>query len=170
MRSLKSFVVALAGLGLAACAHQQEAKTEAAPPPAPVAQPAPPPPAPEPAPVSQDSQDLEALIRGTVIHFDFNGDQLSTDSRDRLDKLATAIRKRGDVTLKISGNCDERGTEEYNIALGQRRADVAKKYLVGLGIDSGKLDTVSFGKERPADPAHTESAWANNRRDEFQPR
>jgi peptidoglycan-associated lipoprotein len=169
MKSLKTLTVALAGLGLAACAHQQEAKTETAPPPAPVAQKAPPPPEPAPAP-SRDSQDLEALIRGTVIHFDFNGDQLSPDSRDRLDQLATAIRKRGDVTVKISGNCDERGTEEYNIALGQRRADVAKKYLVSLGVDSTHVDTVSFGKEKPADPAHSESAWAANRRDEFQPR
>jgi peptidoglycan-associated lipoprotein len=169
MKSLKTLTVALAGFALAACAHQQEAKTETAPPPAPVAQQAPPP-APEPAPVSQDSQDLEAMIRGTVIHFDFNGDQLSTESRDRLDKLANAIRKRDQVTIKISGNCDERGTEEYNIALGQRRADVAKKYLVSLGVDSHHVDTVSFGKEKPADPGHDEGAWAANRRDEFQPR
>jgi peptidoglycan-associated lipoprotein len=170
MKIFSTIVGALAACGLIGCAHQQEAKTQTAPPPV-VAQKPLPPPAPEPAPApSHDSQDLEAMIRGTVIHFDFNQDLLSSESRERLDKLATAIRKKGDVTLKISGNCDERGTEEYNIALGQRRAEVAKKYLVGLGVDSHQVDTVSFGKEKPAADGHSEDAWAANRRDEFQPR
>jgi peptidoglycan-associated lipoprotein len=151
------------------CAHQQATKVEEAPPPAPVAKAAP---APQPEatpPPTQENQDLEALIRGTVIHFDFNEDVLSSDSQDRLQRLADVLRKRSDSHIKISGNCDERGTEEYNIALGQRRADVARKYLVSLGVRSQQLDTVSYGKEKPADPRHTEDAWAANRRDDFQP-
>ena len=67
----------------------------------------------------------------------------------------------------IEGHCDERGTEEYNIALGERRANSAKKYLINLGVNPSQLSTISFGEEKPADPGHNEEAWAKNRRDEF---
>jgi len=160
---------ACAALALGGCAHQQETKVEQTPPPAPAAQPAKPAPEPEAAAPSQASQDLESLIRGTVIHFDYNEDLLTPESRDRLTKLSEVIRGHKDSHIKISGNCDERGTEEYNIALGQRRADVARKYLVSLGVNSRQIDTVSYGKEKPADPGHDENAWAANRRDDFQP-
>ncbi len=71
--------------------------------------------------------------------------------------------------VRIEGNCDERGTVEYNLALGQKRADAAKAYLVNLGADPKKLETVSYGKEKPVDPGHNEAAWAKNRRDNFTP-
>ena len=69
--------------------------------------------------------------------------------------------------IVIEGHCDERGTEEYNIALGERRASSAKKYLINLGVKSGQLSTISYGEEKPADLGNDEEAWAKNRRDEF---
>ncbi len=71
--------------------------------------------------------------------------------------------------VRIEGNCDERGTVEYNLVLGQKRADAAKGYLVSLGVDASRLDTISYGKEKPVDPGHDEAAWAKNRRDHFTP-
>jgi peptidoglycan-associated lipoprotein len=71
--------------------------------------------------------------------------------------------------LRIEGNCDERGTVEYNLALGQKRADAAKAYLVSLGVGANRLETISYGKEKPVDPGHNEAAWAKNRRDHFTP-
>jgi peptidoglycan-associated lipoprotein len=69
--------------------------------------------------------------------------------------------------IRIEGNCDERGTVEYNLALGEKRANAALDYLVKMGIDPSRISTVSYGKERPMDPGHTEAAWAKNRRDDF---
>jgi peptidoglycan-associated lipoprotein len=69
--------------------------------------------------------------------------------------------------IVIEGHCDERGTAEYNIALGERRAKSVKRYLINLGVDSSQLSTISYGEERPADPGHNEAAWAKNRRAEF---
>ena len=69
--------------------------------------------------------------------------------------------------MRVEGNCDERGTQEYNLALGQRRADAAKKFLMALGVAEHRIGTISYGEERPADPGHNERAWALNRRDEF---
>jgi peptidoglycan-associated lipoprotein len=71
--------------------------------------------------------------------------------------------------VRIEGNCDERGTVEYNLVLGQKRADAAKGYLVNLGVDASRLDTISYGKEKPVDPGHDEAAWAKNRRVHFAP-
>jgi peptidoglycan-associated lipoprotein len=69
--------------------------------------------------------------------------------------------------VQIQGHCDERGTVEYNLALGEKRASAAKDYLVGMGINPDRLSTISYGEERPANPGHNEAAWAQNRRDEF---
>jgi len=101
-----------------------------------------------------------------VIHFEFNDSSLTTEARRQLDKAVDCFKgRRGAVTL--SGHCDERGTEEYNLHLGERRANSVKKYLSALGIDPKGLKTVSYGKERPADPGHDEAAWAKNRRVEL---
>jgi peptidoglycan-associated lipoprotein len=161
------FAAAVAALAAFGCAHNQQTKTQETPP-APMA--TPPPPAAKPvAEAPPPAEDLDGLIRATVIHFEFNQDVLTSESRDHLQKLAEAMRGHSGLHVKIAGNCDERGTEEYNIALGQRRAEVAKKYLAKLGVTSAQIDTVSYGKEKPADPGHSEEAWAQNRRDEFQP-
>jgi len=77
------------------------------------------------------------------------------------------MKKNPGAKVQIEGHCDERGTPEYNLALGQRRADSTKKYLVNLGIDGSRLSTISYGEEKPADPGHNEAAWAKNRRAVF---
>jgi peptidoglycan-associated lipoprotein len=101
------------------------------------------------------------------IHFAFDKYDLDTEARTILDTDAKWLNTHPGYTILIEGNCDERGSIEYNIALGQRRADEAMKYLADLGIDKSKISTVSYGKEKPIDPGHNEEAWAKNRRDHF---
>ncbi len=106
-------------------------------------------------------------IESTMIHFDFDKADLKPEAREVLKKLAEWLLKHPEFNLRIEGYCDERGTEEYNLALGQRRADAAKKYLVELGVSPDRITTISYGEENPIDPRHCEEAWAKNRRDEF---
>ncbi|MGZ6220637.1 MAG: peptidoglycan-associated lipoprotein Pal [Syntrophales bacterium] len=101
------------------------------------------------------------------IRFDFDKSTLRPKDRAILDRHADLLMQNKNYTLVIEGNCDERGTTEYNMALGQRRAMEAKKYLVNLGVEDARIKTISYGKERPLDPGHTEEAWAKNRRDRF---
>jgi peptidoglycan-associated lipoprotein len=115
----------------------------------------------------RERQDLASLLQGTVIHFDYDAYLLTPDGQARLQNLAEALREHRTVQIKIAGNCDSRGTDEYNLVLGQQRAGAAKKYLVNLGIDPKRIEIISYGKERPVDPRDTEEAWAANRRDEF---
>ncbi len=84
-------------------------------------------------------------------------------------KNADWFKANANQKVRIEGNCDERGTVEYNLALGQKRADSAKNYLVGLGVNAASLDTISYGKERPVCNEHNEECWAKNRRDHFEP-
>ncbi len=100
------------------------------------------------------------------IFFDFDSFQLTPAARDTLVKDAKLIQAKG-VKLRIEGHCDERGSDEYNLALGEKRAKAARQYLVTLGISADNLSVISYGKEKPADRGHTEAAWAKNRRDEF---
>jgi len=100
------------------------------------------------------------------IRFDFNEFSLSEQSRAAAERDAECI-KRNHRAVLIQGNCDERGTVEYNLVLGENRADAVRRYLAGLGVDESALKTVSYGKERPKDPGHTEAAWAINRRVEL---
>ncbi|HEX3071251.1 MAG TPA: peptidoglycan-associated lipoprotein Pal [Thermoanaerobaculia bacterium] len=108
-----------------------------------------------------------AQSRGYVqdAFFEFNEATLSASAQAALTSSATWLKKNGQYNLLIEGHCDERGTEQYNLALGDRRANQAKEYLVTLGVDAGRIRTVSYGEERPFDPGHDESAWAKNRRD-----
>jgi peptidoglycan-associated lipoprotein len=101
------------------------------------------------------------------IHFAFDKYDLDTEARAILAMAAKWINAHPGHDMLIEGNCDERGSIEYNIALGQRRADEAMKYLVNLGVGNSRISTVSYGKERPLDPGHDEEAWAKNRRDHF---
>ena len=101
------------------------------------------------------------------IYFDFDSSALSDQARKTLTSNADYLRKSAAAKLSIEGNCDERGSAEYNIALGEKRAKTAMKYLVTMGIPEDHLATVSYGKEKPADQGHDEAAWAKNRRDEF---
>jgi peptidoglycan-associated lipoprotein len=101
------------------------------------------------------------------IHFDFNKYNIRQNDRIILSRNAAYLSKNNNVKIVIEGNCDERGTAEYNMALGERRADEAKQYLVNLGIDGKRITTISYGSEKPLDPGHDEDAWAKNRRDHF---
>jgi peptidoglycan-associated lipoprotein len=121
------------------------------------------------APVKEEvKDDIDALLKGLAVHFDFDRADLTPDSRGRLDGLAERMRKSPAVHIKVAGNCDELGTEEYNLALGQKRADAVKEYLSKLGVDPARVDTVSFGEEKPLDSAHTPEAWSANRRGDIQ--
>ena len=101
------------------------------------------------------------------IHFDFDKYIIHPEDRQVLASHADFLLKNKNVKIIIEGNCDERGTAEYNLALGERRAKEAKNYLVNLGVAQKRIKTISYGKERPLDPAHNEEAWAKNRRDHF---
>jgi peptidoglycan-associated lipoprotein len=101
------------------------------------------------------------------VHFDFNSAALTDAARATIEKHALWLQNRRQAKVTIEGHCDERGTVEYNLALGEQRARAARDYLVSLGVASDRLRAVSFGKERPLDPANNEAAWAKNRRDHF---
>jgi len=99
------------------------------------------------------------------IKFAFDKYDLSAEARGVLSKLADWLNLHQDFEVTIEGHCDERGTTEYNLALGERRAEAAKAYLVTLGVDKMKITTISYGEEMPVDPASNEAAWSKNRRD-----
>lgn len=108
-----------------------------------------------------------AQQRGYIADAFFNYDEstLSAEAQNALQTSASWLKKNAQYNLLIEGHCDERGTEQYNLALGDRRANTAKEYLMTLGVDAGRIRIVSYGEERPFDPGHDESAWAKNRRD-----
>jgi peptidoglycan-associated lipoprotein len=105
-----------------------------------------------------------------TIYFDFDKYNLRDDARRQLDANADILRNSTDMNIVIEGHCDERGTDEYNLALGERRAQAAREYLVRLGIDAARINVISYGEERPVAPGHDEESWALNRRGEFVPR
>jgi len=98
------------------------------------------------------------------IHFDFDKYDIRPGDAEILKGNAALLKRYTNVKMQIEGHCDERGTIEYNLALGERRANSTKKYLISLGISPGRISTISYGKERPLDPGHNEEAWAKNRR------
>jgi peptidoglycan-associated lipoprotein len=101
------------------------------------------------------------------IFFEFDKSNISPEAREILKTNADFLLKNGNSKVVIEGHCDERGTAEYNMALGQRRAQETKNYLVNLGIKEPRIKTISYGEERPFDPGHDEDAWAKNRRAHF---
>jgi len=107
------------------------------------------------------------IFESERIHFDFDLAELRPEARETLKKKAEWLKANPGFSLLIEGNCDERGTVEYNLALGERRAGAAMKYLVDLGVPAEKISTVSYGEERPLDAGHDEESWTKNRRDDF---
>jgi peptidoglycan-associated lipoprotein len=101
---------------------------------------------------------------GDRVFFDTDKSDLNPAARTTLDAWAKYLAANTSQTMTIQGHCDERGTREYNLALGDRRATAVKNYLVALGVAPNRIQTISYGKERPDDPGHTEAAWAKNRR------
>ena len=115
------------------------------------------------------NQNLSELFEQNVkdAYFDFNKSDIRGDARDNLAKTAEFLRSYPQIRVTIEGHCDERGSTEYNIGLGERRAQAAKNYLISLGIPTDRMDTVSWGKERPFCTEHDEACWQQNRRAHF---
>ncbi|MCX6833598.1 MAG: peptidoglycan-associated lipoprotein Pal [candidate division Zixibacteria bacterium] len=135
------------------------------PPPPAVVETNPPPPPPvqpkeEPKPVLQENQ-------FQTVYFDFDKYTLRADAKASLDANFALLKEFPDAIVKVEGHCDERGTVEYNLSLGEKRARAVMDYLVGKGIAPAQLSIISYGKERPVDPGHNEAAWGKNRRAEF---
>jgi peptidoglycan-associated lipoprotein len=130
-------------------------------------------PAPTPTPEPKPEPKSEPVIKKVsesdfqAVYFDFDKYNLIDAAKQALDMNAQLLKDNPSVMVRIEGNCDERGTVEYNLSLGEKRAASAKKYLIDLGIDASRLQTISYGKERPIDMGHNEASWAKNRRDDF---
>ncbi len=153
--------------------------TPPAPPPAPAPQaavPAPPPPAPPPAKpaivaVSESPMDaferLRAGLANKSIYFDYDKYAIRPDEETLISEHAKLANAYSNDAITLQGNCDERGSREYNLALGQRRADAVKHRLVLLGVSEARIETISFGKEKPRELCHEEKCWSENRRADF---
>jgi peptidoglycan-associated lipoprotein len=115
-----------------------------------------------PASIAGTEEDLKNNV-GDRVFYAFNESSLSADSKSTLDRQAAWLGKYAQVNVQIAGNCDERGTEEYNIALGQRRANAARDYLVAKGTAAARITTISYGKDRPVALGSNEDAWKQNR-------
>ena len=126
----------------------------------------PPPPPPPPVVVEEPPPPPVEIVLKTV-YFDFDKANLRPEAKELLKVNAQVLKDNPDVTVSIEGHCDERGTVEYNLALGERRANAARQYLVDMGVAAARIRTISYGEERPADPGHNEGAWAKNRRAAF---
>jgi len=159
-RELK--IICLAGLaGLAACTHKQEAVNTTPPPARTTAVAEPPRVASSILPGSE--QDFRVNV-GDTVHFDLNKYQVQDNDKSLLQRQAAWLNKYPRVRVRIEGHCDERGTREYNLALGARRANAVKEYLAGQGVAIGRMETISYGKERPICTESNESCWSQNRR------
>ena len=110
---------------------------------------------------------LKQLLSDCTLHFGFDEAHLTEADKTMLEKVALALHSKPDVTIRIAGHADERGTEEYNLALGQKRAEAARKFLIALGVKPEQVQAITFGEEAPAISESNEEAWAWNRRDEL---
>jgi peptidoglycan-associated lipoprotein len=175
-----SLLLVLATAGLAAACGGKPAPEQPAPEPTAA-------PAPAPTPASTDDSEARARAEeeararraaelanavkadlAAMINFEYDQATVRSSDQGTLDRKAAVLAANPNVRLQISGHADERGSDEYNLALGNRRAAAAKRYLQNKGIDASRMDVVSYGEERPLNPGHDETAYAQNRRDEFQ--
>ena len=117
--------------------------------------------------VMSESGDLDTKVDLKRIHFEFDKYRLTDEAKEILAENARVLRNNSKVRITIEGHCDERGTVEYNLALGERRAQAARSYLIELGVPESRISIISYGKERPLEYGQNESTWAKNRRDEF---
>jgi peptidoglycan-associated lipoprotein len=108
-----------------------------------------------------------AMMTFSDIHFDYDKSDILDNARPVLEKTGTYLLEHSGEKILVEGHCDERGTSEYNLALGERRAQSAKNYIVNLGVKGDRVKTISYGEEKPLDPGHSEEAWAKNRRAHF---
>jgi len=153
----KAFIALAAIAALGACASRGD------PAPTPSETPNTTPPAQAPrGPVPGSVEDFRVSV-GDRVFFGYDRFDLTPEARQVLERQAAWLRQYPNVRVLMAGNCDERGTREYNLALGARRAAAARDYLVSLGVDGGRIETVSYGKERPLDARSNEEAWSVNR-------
>jgi peptidoglycan-associated lipoprotein len=108
-----------------------------------------------------------AKFEAEAIYFDFDKSFIRLEYRPVLQEKAAFLKDYPDMRARIEGNCDERGTNEYNLALGDRRGNSAKNFLISLGIAADRIETISYGEERPRGLGHNEASWSQNRRDDF---
>lgn len=164
-------LLAVAALG--ACHKKPAAAPAPAPAPAPTSTPPAPAPTPPPPPTtsSDDAMRMRDAARASLtstIYFDYDSDALTDAGRQSLDMKVAILAASSGIKIRVSGHTDERGSDEYNLALGQRRAATAKRYLTQHGVPDASIDIISYGEEHPAMDGHDESAYSKNRRDEFE--
>lgn len=164
--TLKIALVSALALSVAACSKK---KPEELPPPPPQTAPAPmpeapPPPPPQTGPVPGSRADFLAQAGTDTVFFDTDSYDVDAEDQATLSRQAQWLAKYPNVSVTIEGHCDERGTREYNLALGERRANAAKNYLVSVGVPASRVSVISYGKERPLATGSDEAAWAQNRR------
>ncbi|HEX4178677.1 MAG TPA: peptidoglycan-associated lipoprotein Pal [Rhizomicrobium sp.] len=159
-------IIGLAGLagltGLAGCTHKQEA-VNTQPPPARHQTEVMPPPKVASSILPGSAQDFRVNV-GDTVHFALNQYQIEDSDKAVLQRQAAWLSKYPQVRVQVEGHCDERGTREYNLALGARRANAVKEYLIAQGVANGRVETISYGKERPLCTDSNEACWAQNRR------
>jgi peptidoglycan-associated lipoprotein len=181
MMRAPSLLILLTAAAFAVACGGKAAPEEPAPEPTPTAAPTPP-----PEPLDDNSAERERLEKermereaaekartvsadlAAMINFDYDQAQVRPADQQTLDRKAAILAANPQVKLRISGHADERGSDEYNLALGNRRASAAKRYLENKGVDASRLEVVSYGEERPLNPGSDETAFAQNRRDEFE--
>jgi len=169
MRNVRIAALLVGVVALGACSKKQ-------PPAAPQPQ-APPPvqtqPQAQPTPVRDNTAERDAEMRRMrevleqVVHFDYDESTIRADAQERLASKVPFLRQNAGIRIRIEGHADERGSVEYNLALGMRRANAVRDYLVGFGLDASRFDVTSYGEDRPMAQGSNESAWALNRRAEF---
>jgi peptidoglycan-associated lipoprotein len=178
-----AILLLLVTMAAAACAKKQPPIARPIPPPPPgpttvTPPPEPPPPAPEPTTVPPEPIAEDSIAAGSIddinrnsplrpVFFGLDSAEVDAEGQRLLQANAEVLRRYAKWQISVEGHCDERGTAEYNLALGERRAVAARNYLVSLGISADRVKTVSYGKEFPFDPGHDEQAWAKNRRSHF---
>jgi peptidoglycan-associated lipoprotein len=162
-------LVALVALSLGGCGCFQQAMVGEKAPTGPTAATTTPEPAKEPVQVKPEAVQPVAAFAMKDINFDFDKYNIREKDGAILKDDAQWFKNNAGKKVRVEGHCDERGTVEYNLVLGQKRADSTKNFLVNLGVDGKLIETVSYGKEKPLDPGHNEEAWAKNRRAHFVP-
>lgn len=154
LKKLRLLLLALV-LGFTACTDDEPEKVAEPVQPAAAPEPAPPP---APAPVAFNAE---------TVYFGYDDYTLSSEAQNKLQGLAQHLGTNKAAVVQVEGHCDERGSIEYNLALGERRAQSVKNYLSQLGVEANRLSTISYGEEKPAVEGHDEAAWAKNRRAQF---
>jgi peptidoglycan-associated lipoprotein len=167
-RALRLALIMGAAASIAACASTPKPTPLGPPPPPPSSDHGPPPPPPPPmseAPVGPAPGSVQDFVinAGDRIYFDFNAYSIRQDAQAILAQQASWLNRYPAVRVRVEGNCDERGTREYNLALGARRSNSVREFLIAHGVDGARVATVSYGKERPIDSGSGEDAWAHNR-------